>query len=491
MRPAAWALPALAAALAGGCAYYNGMYNANRAATEAERLERQGRPGEARDRWQRAAIHAESLVARHPRSRWVDDALLIRGRALLQLEFPTEAAVVLEQAARAAQTPAVRAEALTLLGRANLGIGRPAIAWAVLDSAIALGHEPWRSESALLRGRALLALGRPDRALADLEATDDPRARYDVVRAHLALGDVATAGVRLTALLDDRPFREREWRGPLDSLARAGGAEAAARLVAALVSRGDLTRGQRARLLVDEADRRLAAGDSARAREGYALAAAASPDSADGRLGAVRSLRLALPGATSDSALAAAGERLALIASDGGAPGREADQVLQLLGRLDTLANAPSTPDVHWFLRAEMLRDELHAGPLSARAFAEMATRFPSSPWTPKALVAAIAAGAPQPDSLRAILDARYASSPYRLAALGLAGDIAGAEAYRALEDSLGRIVARAQEQRRPAPRRTGRDAEVEREEAPRPARPPAPRPTSPAVPPPAAATPR
>ena len=489
MRRGAWVLPALAAAFASGCVYYNGMYNANRAAKEAQRLERQGRPGEARDRWQRAAIHAESLVARHPRSRWADDALLIRGRALLQMEYATDAVVVLEQAVRAAQTEANRAEALTLLGRANLGIGRPATARAVLDTAVAIGRAPWRSEAALLRGRALLALGQPVLALEDFAATSDPRARFDVVRAHLAMGDAAAAGERLTVLLGDRPYVEREWRGPLDSLARAGGAETAARLVAALAARADLTRGQRARLFLDDADRRLAAGDTARAREGYAAAAAASPDSADGRMGAVRSLRLALTAATSDSALAAAGERLAILASDGGTPGREAEAVLQVLARLDSLANAAEAPDAHWFLRAELLRDELHAGPLAARAFAEMATRFAASPWTPKALVAAIAAGAPQPDALRAVLDARYAASPYRLAAIGLAGDPAGAEAFRVLEDSLGRILAQAQEQRRPAARRAVRDAEVDREDAPRPARPPAPRPTSPAIPPPAGTT--
>ncbi len=58
--------------------------------------------------------------------------------------------------------------------------------------------------------------------------------------------------------------------------------------------------------------------------------------------------------------------------------------------------------------------------PLAARDFAEMARRFPASPWTPKALLAAIASGHPAADSLRALLDARYAASPYRRAALGL-----------------------------------------------------------------------
>ena len=86
LRRSRAALAACALWAASGCVYYNGMYNAERAASEAERFERQGRTAEARDRWQRAIVHAESVAVRHPRSRWAADAQLLRGRGLVRLE---------------------------------------------------------------------------------------------------------------------------------------------------------------------------------------------------------------------------------------------------------------------------------------------------------------------------------------------------------------------------------------------------------------------
>ena len=71
-----------AVALLGGCAYYNGLYNANRLVKEAERASRDGRIGEARSLWTRAAIKAESVAVRCPASRYRDDAWLVWGRAL-------------------------------------------------------------------------------------------------------------------------------------------------------------------------------------------------------------------------------------------------------------------------------------------------------------------------------------------------------------------------------------------------------------------------
>ena len=91
-----------------GCAYFNGMYNANRFARQAAQSERAGRMDEARDRWRSAATHAESLTARHPTSRWVIDALLVRGRALEHLGDDAAAVPVLMDAAERARRPEQR-----------------------------------------------------------------------------------------------------------------------------------------------------------------------------------------------------------------------------------------------------------------------------------------------------------------------------------------------------------------------------------------------
>ena len=488
------------AALCGpsGCVYFNGMYNANREAREAQRLERQGRSAEARDRWQRAVVHAESVATRHPRSRWADDALVVRGRGLVQLESYTEATTVLEQAVRRAGSPAVRAEALTLLGRSNLLLRRFDVARAVLDSALASDQPRVEAEARLFRGRALLALGMTEAAVADLTASREPIAPFDRAAALLLLRDTAAARAQLEALVGSRPYREGLWRGALDTLAQVGAPESAARLAEQLVARGDLTRGASARLLLDDGDRRLALRDTAAARARYDRAVQAAPDSAEARLGGVRLARLAVAGAAAESDLSAASLQLARLAADGGPAAREAQPVLRLLGRIDSLAEETSAPDACWFLRAELLRDSLRSMRLAANAFGEMATRFPASPWTPKGIVAAVAAGHPAADSLRALLDQRYADSPYRLAALGLAAAGAAADAYRVLEDSLGQVTSQRAAQRfeeRPARAPTDPDLERDRPREALPSRPvvaprPSPQPSAPPTrtPPPTAA---
>jgi tetratricopeptide (TPR) repeat protein len=426
--------------LVAGCAYFNGMYNANHLARQAVQSERAGRIGEARDRWARAAVHAESLVARHPKSHWVDAALVVQGRALVHLGYYADAVPVLTRAVREASQPALRAEALVLLGEANLGIHRPTEARAALDSALLADRPAVRADALLYRARAFVALGMPGAARDDLRRSAHPHAPFELAGVDRALGDTAAAGALYDSLAVAMPYADADWRAQLDSLAVAGDAPHASDLVDRLAGRGDLTAGQKGRLLLDDAERHLAAGDTAAAAARWQRTRVAAADSTEGLMAAVRLSRLAIARATGDSVLAEEGRRLQDLARQGGAVAQEASATLALLSQAVTLAAADSTPDAYWFRRAEIMRDSLHAGQLAARAFADMAHRFPDSPWTPKALVAAIAAGAPDADSLRALLRGRFAGSPYALAASGSA---AGADRFAALEDSLQHTLAR------------------------------------------------
>lgn len=434
-------LAAGALGAAAGCVYYNGMYNAERAAAEAERFARQGRTAEARDQWQRAIVHAESVAVRHSRSRWAADALLLRGRGLVQLERFNDAATALESATRRARPGLRQAQAYVLLGQAYLAVGRLANATAALDTALALAQPQVRAEALLFRGRARLALDLPEAALVDFAASEDPRAAFDRARAMLVLRDTAGAVAQMDSLAGARLYDELGWREALASLDGLGGGASASRLAGLLGARADLTRGQQARLLLDDGDRLLDAGDAPAARARYRGAAQAAPDSVEARLAAVRGTRLALVVAQGDAELDEAAQRLAQIVADGGAPAREAQPAVRALSRIALLAQDDVAPDARWFLRAELLRDSLRARGLAARAFAAMGERYPDSPWTPKALLAAIAAEHPAADSLRVVLDARYANSPYRRAATGTASP-ADAAAFRALEDSLLRLDA-------------------------------------------------
>jgi tetratricopeptide (TPR) repeat protein len=431
---------ALIASAAAGCAYYNGMYNANRFARQAAQSERAGRMDEARDRWRSAATHAESVTVRYPGSRWLGDALLVQGRAFVHLGDDSAAVPVLVRAARRVRRPEQRREALVLLGRASLAVGQYARAREALDSALEGAEPALRSEALLFRGRAWLGLRRPDAAQLDFRASAALHAPYDLAVAEVAAGDTADAGALYDSLADSRPYVEADWRPALAGLAAAGAEARAAALADRLTARSDLTAGERARLLLDDATRRLAAGDTTGASERLVAVSAAAPDSVEAGAAGVRLARLALAQAGADADLVAPRERLRRLVLEGGTVGQEAGALLRMVDLVDTLAAARTAPDAFWFLRAEVLRDSLRAPRLAASDFAEMARLFPASPWTPKGLVAAIALGHPRPDSLRALLRQRYATSPYVLAAEGADGR---ADTFAALEDSLRRTLAR------------------------------------------------
>ena len=69
---------------AGSCAYYNSMWSAERFARQARSSEAHGEDGAARGLWSQAAVKAETVLTRHPRSRWADDALVLRLEATVR-----------------------------------------------------------------------------------------------------------------------------------------------------------------------------------------------------------------------------------------------------------------------------------------------------------------------------------------------------------------------------------------------------------------------
>jgi predicted negative regulator of RcsB-dependent stress response len=408
------------------------MYNARRWARRAERSERVGRIAEARERWQRAAIHAESLVARHPRSRWVDDALLLRGRALVHLSAYTEAQLVLERAVAAAREEEMRRHAQVLLGRTYLALRAPQRALAVLDSAAESLLPERRAEALLYRGRSRLALGEPAAALEDFAASTHPQAPIERARAGLLLRDTALALGLLDSLVSWGAFAEADWLPTLDSLGAAGAVAAASRLVDSLAARGDLGRGQRARVLLSDGDRLLGGADTAGADRRFESVERALPDSAEGRLARLRRARIALAATDDTLRLDSIRVVVAAVADAGGTPAREAAPLIRLMAKADSLSRIAGAEDAHWFAHAEFWRDSLHAPALAARLFGGMVERYPDSPWTPKAILAAVALLHPSSDSLLRLLEARYADSPYTVAARG-----GSDERYAVLEDSL------------------------------------------------------
>jgi hypothetical protein len=106
----------------------------------------------------------------------------------------------------------------------------------------------------------------------------------------------------------------------------------------------------------------------------------------------------------------------------------EAKHVIELLNAVMADAVTPGTR----FRVAEIARDSLHAPALAGQLFLNAAAADSASLYAPKALIAALAVLPDRRDSLVALLDARYADSPYTRAFRGQPS-----VAYAAAEDSL------------------------------------------------------
>jgi len=420
-----------------GCAYYNSMYNVKRYASQAEHSERAGRPAEAAERWRQVITHADTLLGHHPHSRWADDALRLKGRAYVELGAWSPAVSVLETAMRATTNEEERLETAYWLGLAYAGGRDYPSALTNFDRAVSSANASRRSAARIARGRVLLAQGRPGEALSDFLAASGPEARFERARASLAIGDLARAEMWADSAAMAGRIDELAWLPWLDTLGRTGGTTAASHIVDAIIARQNAGSGTRARLMLGDAARLRAAGRDSAAVDRWTTVRALVPDSMEGRLAEVRLMQEALRGPDAAQQLPAIRVGLDQIVAAGGEAAREASEVARLLG-----PESPPTgelADALAFEQAEVLRDSLGAPVLAAEAFAALASRFASSPWAPKALVAAIEAGHPAPDSLRRVLAESYPESPYTRLAAGEPGD---PEAYAALEDSLANALA-------------------------------------------------
>src|SRR5918994_7548893 len=108
--------------LLGGCVYYNGMYNANRLARSARKAEREGRTFEANNLWGQVATKAESVVVRHPTSKYAEEAALLRGVALARMGQCDQALGPLSQLTTTSTKSDLTEDALLATGRCQLGL---------------------------------------------------------------------------------------------------------------------------------------------------------------------------------------------------------------------------------------------------------------------------------------------------------------------------------------------------------------------------------
>jgi len=108
----------------------------------------------------------------------------------------------------------------------------------------------------------------------------------------------------------------------------------------------------------------------------------------------------------------------------------EASHVLELIAHVRGVSETPAAR----FRTAEIARDSLHTPALAGQLFLDAVAVDSASLYAPKALIAALALLPERRDSLVALLDSRYAASPYTRVFHG-----EPSVAYAAAEDALAR----------------------------------------------------
>jgi hypothetical protein len=440
------------AALLGGCVYYNGMYNTKRLAGSARRAERDGRTFEANNLWGQVVTRAESLVARHPDSKYVDEALVLKGVALARLNQCDAAVGPLGRVSLLPADAEVTEEASIALGRCQLRLGGPAAAEIMFTRAAESKDPVRRHEARLLRSRALRMIGRHAEAVAVLEGLSDPHAEDERLLALAGAGRREAALALADSMLATRDSAAR-WDTVVVAVAREDPTTASA-LVDRLQGRPGTPPAARARLLLEDG-LRLGPVDSARAESRLRQAAEVDSAGEAGEGARLRLTRLRLARATSVSELPPIAKELDVRMKGKGGFADEAGQLRRSVTRILTASDSASAgaaqADLRLFLAAEIARDSLAAPALAAALFRTIVEATPDSPYAPKAILAGQVLDPVWGESAVPLLEARYAGSPY-------VAFLQGAEpyGYRELEDSLQRFALGPGAGPRPGVRRPG-----------------------------------
>jgi tetratricopeptide (TPR) repeat protein len=422
-----------AAWLGGGCVYYNGMYNTNRLAKSARKAERDGRPAEARNLWGQVITRAETLVVRHPRSKYAMEADVLRGLALARLDQCPAAVGPLGRADVAAKPGDLSEESLLALGQCQLELGEPGMADLAFEQLLESKDPARRREARFQHARALRMTGRYEEAANLLREAADPRGGHDLL---LALAGAGRGAEALTVA--DSLIARNDTTFAWDSVITTVGQQDP-RLASALVGRlrndARMTPDAKSKRLYDDAVR-LARVDSVASAARLRDAAAVEGRTEGGERARLELIRRSLCQSRTLEELAPHADSLAALVQGGSAAAAEAAGLVETISQVRALRDSagPNVPqgDLRLFLGAESARDALGAPALAASLFRQVAVDWPASPYAPKALLAAQLLDPEEPEAAQARLDSLYPDSPYLAVLRG-----EESPGYRALEDSL------------------------------------------------------
>ena len=435
----------LALCATASCAYYNGLYNANDLAHRAEKAERDGRTFDAQNLWGQVAVKAETVLARHPRSKWTEEARYLQGKALERVGNCPEALRPLDIVVHG-KDPVRADDAALRPSKCKAALGDHEGAGYAVERLLQSPDPVLRAEAGWRAGAAYRRSGRSEEAVATLRASGHPRARGELAVALADAGRIPEA-----IALADSLLNARDTTAPWSDVVRAVGRRdtlAGSALLDRLLPVVRPPADSAATWLTADA-RRLQPLDPTGALERFEAAYAAAPARAAGVDARLAGVRYRLAYAESPSLLDTIP---ALFADVDRSPGEALPRARQLAAlaarvraRIDSLDPLAPLADLQGLLLGEALRDSLHAPRLATGIWRRILAARPESPYAPKLLMAIAASDPASADSIGRLLEDRYAASPYVLAVHGL--DDPG---YRVLEDSLARFSVRVRAPARP-----------------------------------------
>ncbi len=176
---------ALVALAAGGCAYFNTLYNAKKLYSDAS-LSPKARDGAtssgAEDQYDKAIGKCEALIAAYPKSKYVDDAILLIGKCLYQKGEYDDAIVQFAELDTVSRDMEIKAEGRLYAARSYMAKDDIESAVPILKKLVDEKREKASDESLFLLGTALVKLGNEDEAVKYLEqlASQYPKSVYRV-----------------------------------------------------------------------------------------------------------------------------------------------------------------------------------------------------------------------------------------------------------------------------------------------------------------------
>ncbi len=460
------------AVVASGCVYYNTLYNANQQYDDAQEFVRDGNVVSAKQSLDSVIAKTGRVIRDHPSSKYADDAAILRARSEIQLMeiIPSLNTPANRRSARGSVLTVIetskdekmRRVATGLLGEIELAEGRLAMSDSLLTVALDGDlKEGDRAEFYVARGRVRIALGRVNEAEADLRAAvsgkiESAQVRLDLARtlARLAQYDEATE-IFASLLRDERLADAPQALSALGDSLVTRAPDTVIRTLSEATESGIATQPQKARLYLYIGRAWQAKGVQDSALMAYDRSDEAAPNTAASLEAIYYASRWRIKTATSaDEVLVlrspiqrAAVRRSAVMDT---AAFLYAD--VQTFGHwVEVFRTRGSTEAAALLRAAEIAVDDLHAPGVARSLYLGYVEAAPASPWTPKAILGALALSGQGPQAgsaeeaetdrqLRQTLRDIPAGNPYVLASAAAetgASDSAYSEAERQLHTQL------------------------------------------------------